>query len=67
MTPAELKETRLAMGFRSRRALAEVLGVSPQTVESWETGRRQMPGWLPRHLRLLAERREIKKILADDL
>ena len=67
MTPAELKETRLALGFRSRRALAEVLGVSTQTVESWETGRRQMPGWLPGYLRLLAERREIKKILADDL
>ncbi|MDD3582308.1 MAG: helix-turn-helix domain-containing protein [Desulfobacca sp.] len=67
MTPAELKQTRLRLGFRSRRALAEVLGVSPQTVESWETGRRQMPGWLERYLKLLEERREIKKILEDDL
>ena len=32
MTPAELKAVRLRLGFRSRRTLAETLGVSKWTV-----------------------------------
>ncbi|MDD3580089.1 MAG: helix-turn-helix domain-containing protein [Desulfobacca sp.] len=67
MDPAELKARRRQLGFRSRRLLAEALGVSEPAVSAWETGRRKIPDWLERYLRLLEERREIKKILEDDL
>lgn len=46
MTPAELKAARLRLGFRSRRALAEEIGVPKQTVDSWESGRRPIPNLL---------------------
>ena len=48
MTAEELKAKRLALGFRSRNALAKALGVSKYAVEHWEYGRRAIPGWVPR-------------------
>ncbi len=53
MTAEELKAKRLALGFRSRNALAKALGVSKYAVEHWEYGRRAIPGWLPRFLQCL--------------
>ena len=50
MTAEELKAKRLALGFRSRNALAKVLGVSKYAVEHWEYGRRTVPGWVPHFL-----------------
>jgi DNA-binding transcriptional regulator YiaG len=50
MTPAKLKEIRLRLGFRSRRALAETLGVTKWAVDSWESGRRPVPTWVPNFL-----------------
>jgi DNA-binding transcriptional regulator YiaG len=50
MTAQELKAKRLALGFRSRNALAKALGVSKYAVEHWEYGRRAIPGWVPRFL-----------------
>ncbi|HAY20910.1 MAG TPA: hypothetical protein DCY27_01830 [Desulfobacterales bacterium] len=55
MTPADLKATRLRLGYRSRRALAEVLGVPKQTLDSWESGRRPIPSWLPNFLDCLEQ------------
>ena len=48
------KATRLRLGFRSRRALAEALGVSTRAVDSWEQGWRPIPNWLPKFLDYLA-------------
>jgi DNA-binding transcriptional regulator YiaG len=53
MTAEELKAKRLALGFRSRNALAKALGVSKYAVEHWEYGRRAVPGWVPRFLQCL--------------
>jgi DNA-binding transcriptional regulator YiaG len=71
MTAEELKAKRLALGFRSRNALAKALGVSKYAVEHWEYGRRAIPGWVPRFLQCLehlqtgqtseSNRREIEK------
>jgi DNA-binding transcriptional regulator YiaG len=52
VTPAELKAARRRLGFRSRRTLAEALGVTKWAVDSWELGRRPIPGWLPKFLAL---------------
>ena len=53
MTAEELKAKRLALGFRSRNALAKALGVSKYAVEHWKYGRRAVPGWVPRFLQCL--------------
>jgi DNA-binding transcriptional regulator YiaG len=53
MTAEELKAKRLALGFRSRNALAKALGVSKYAVEHWEYGRRAIPNWVPRFLQCL--------------
>jgi len=53
MTAEELKTKRLALGFRSRNALAKALGVSKYAVEHWEYGRRAVPSWVPRFLQCL--------------
>jgi len=50
MTAEELKSKQLAMAYRSRNALAKVLGVSKYAAEHWEYGRRAVPGWVPRFL-----------------
>jgi DNA-binding transcriptional regulator YiaG len=50
MTAEELKTKRLALGFRSRSALAKALGVTKYAVEHWEYERRAIPGWVPRFL-----------------
>jgi DNA-binding transcriptional regulator YiaG len=55
MTPAELKTARLSLGFRSRRALAEALGITKWAVDSWETGRRPVPAWVPNFLDCLEQ------------
>ena len=60
MAPGELKSARLRLGFRSRRALAEALGVTKWAVDSWEMGRRPVPSWVPRFLDCLAG-----KIISD--
>lgn len=58
MTAADLKTTRLRLGFKSRRALAEELGVSKWTVDSWEMGRRPIPNWLAKFLDCLESLRD---------
>ena len=55
MTPAQLKSTRLALGYKSRRHLAEALHMSTRAVDSWEQGVRPVPGWLPVVLKALLE------------
>ena len=54
MTPADLKATRLRLGFRSRRALADALGVSKWAIDSWEMGRRPIPDWVPKFVACLS-------------
>ena len=46
MTGQELKAKRLSLGFRSRNALAKVLGVTKYAVEHWEYERRKVPDWV---------------------
>ena len=53
MTPADLKAARLRLGFRSRRSLAEALGVSTRAIDSWEVGWRPIPAWVPNFLACL--------------
>jgi DNA-binding transcriptional regulator YiaG len=55
MTPADLKAIRLRQGFRSRKALAEALGVTKWAVDSWEIGRRPIPSWVPKFLDCLEQ------------
>lgn len=55
MTPADLKAIRLRLGFKSRRALAEALGVSTRAVDSWEQGWRPVPSWVPNFLDCLEQ------------
>lgn len=55
MTPADLKAARLRLGFRSRRALAEAMGVTKWTVDSWEMGRRPIPEIAVRFLNCLSQ------------
>ena len=54
MTPTELKSARLRLGFRSRKALAEAFGVTKWAVDSWETGRRPVPAWVPKFMDCLS-------------
>ena len=54
--PPDLKTARLRLGYRSRRALAEALGVSKWAIDSWEMGRRPIPDWVPKFLTCLASR-----------
>jgi DNA-binding transcriptional regulator YiaG len=49
-TPTDLKATRLRLGFKSRRALAEAIGVTKWAVDSWESDRRPIPAWVPKIL-----------------
>lgn len=56
MTPADLKAARRRLGFRSRRTLAEALGVSTRAIDSWEQGWRPIPNWLPNFLECLSRR-----------
>lgn len=76
MTAEELKAKRLALGFRSRNALAKALGVSKYAVEHWEYGRRAVPSWVPRFLQCLehwhggqaleSKHREVKKLIKGE-
>jgi DNA-binding transcriptional regulator YiaG len=38
MTPQELVEIRKRLGYKSRSAFAEAVGVTRQTVDNWEKG-----------------------------
>ena len=60
MTPADLKAARLALGYPSRRHLAEVLHMSTRAVDSWEQGVRPVPAWLPVTLNALMEIKGVK-------
>ncbi len=46
-----LQATRLALGFLSRRALAEKVGVEEPRLEKWETGANMVPAWFVEILR----------------
>ena len=39
--------------FRSQAAAAEALGITPQAVSLWETGRRPVPLWVIKFLECL--------------
>ena len=52
MNGAQIREARGWAGY-SRRELAGLLGVHPDTVANWETGRTQAPYRLRWHLALL--------------
>lgn len=61
MTPAEVKEARLALGFSSQQKLADALGLAgawrKDTVRSWETGRVAISGPARLALRLMLKER----------
>lgn len=43
MTPTELKQARLALGFNLKQ-MAESLNTPYRTYQDWEGGRRRIPG-----------------------
>ena len=65
MTPADLKNARLRLGFRSRKDLAGALAkigfpVSWRTIEGWEQGHPRSP--IPRWLSLALEKIKSPKV-----
>ena len=52
MTPNEIKQARQSAGL-TQQALADLLGVSIKTVQSWEGGWRNMPEPMWRLFQLL--------------
>ena len=52
MTPADFTAHRMRTGL-SQGGLAEVLGVARVTVAQWEQGRRTVPEWAARLMRLV--------------
>lgn len=56
---------RKRLGFTSRRELAYALGVSEQTVASWESGRRPVPNWLPLAIGFIRSFEAILENVAD--
>lgn len=52
MEPHELERRRVKLGM-SQRQLARELGVTQPAIHYWETGKRKIPGWLPKLLRFI--------------
>lgn len=54
MQSTEFREGRVKAGFKSRRLVADDIGVAVDTVKDWELGRRPVPlyasKWLARAL-----------------
>lgn len=58
MTPDELASALAELGW-SQAELGRRLGMAPDTVSRWATGRVPMPVWLTAHMGLLLELREL--------
>ncbi len=55
----DLKAARLRLGYKNRKALAEVLGVSVRAIDSWEQGWRPIPDWVGKFIALLENRKTL--------
>lgn len=51
MTKYEFKAARIAIGYKTRPQVAFSIGVKPQTVKGWESGRSPVPGYAVEWLR----------------
>jgi DNA-binding transcriptional regulator YiaG len=51
MTPLEFKICRIKLNL-TQEVLAKRLCVTEQTIRNWEKGRRRLPGWAQKMLRM---------------
>ena len=58
MTPDELASVLAQLGW-TQEELGRRLGMAPDTVSRWATGKVPMPVWLTAHVGLLLELREL--------
>ena len=59
MNATEFKARRIALGYETRKEIADEIGVSEETVKSWELGTRPVPGYGRRFIEREEERRII--------
>jgi hypothetical protein len=70
MTPEQFKDWREAMGFRSRAAAAEALGLAPGTIVQYEEGVRRDNGnevEIPQTVEMACRLLESKRMIETDL
>jgi len=60
MTPAELASSLAELGW-TQAELGRRLGMAPDTVSRWATGRVSMPVWLSAHVALLLELQDLHR------
>lgn len=60
MQPLEFKQSRKDAGFKTQKAFAEFLGVSPSAVKKWESGNRPVPRYA-----LLAIERQLAESMSN--
>lgn len=61
MTPEEFKAMRLKLGYETRRALAEAMGITRYAIEHYEYGRRPVPMWAQKLLECLKLAQQAEK------
>ena len=66
MTPDKLKEIRKSLGYANQKDFADQIGVTRDTIASWETGRNEIPHWLFNMVFLMQTKAQFKeKHLSD--
>lgn len=66
MTPEELKKTRKSLGYGTQGDFANRIGVTRDTIASWETGRNEIPNWLLNMVFLMQTKARFKDQHLDD-
>ncbi len=66
MTPEELKKARKSLGYRTQEDFANLVGVTRDTIASWETGRNEIPKWLLNMIFLMQNESRFKEQHLED-